>query len=143
MTRPTTASAPAAALPHTAITPTPGPTTANAGQQSSGRGNSPRSRTNLAIFILVLIANGIAASIHYLLSHGDLQPRPLVLRNLLISVIGAQTTFLLYVVGWLPGLKLLQSQFGGMTVLLLTFLGGLLPFLTDRILTPSTLHPKP
>lgn len=129
------------ATPTATITPTPGPSSAGSDDRASGNGNTPGSRTNLAIFILALIANGTAASIHYLLSHGDLQPRPTVLRNLLISVIGAQTIYLLYVLGWFPGAKLLQNQFGGLSVLLLTFLGGLLPFLTDRILTPSALRP--
>jgi len=88
----------------------------------------------LSIFYVALIGNIIAIAIHYLLSHGDRAAPEIVIRNALLSIIGAQTLYLLYALGWLPGSTLLQQQFGSAGALLVAFLGGLLPFLTDRFL---------
>jgi len=88
---------------------------------------------NVSIFVVALIGNLIAIAIHYLLSHGDRASPEVVVRNVLLSIIGAQTLYLLYALDWLPGSSLLQQQLGSAGALLVAFLGGLLPFITDHL----------
>ncbi len=121
-----------------APTPTATPTPMVAATENSSAAGG---RTSLTVFLLVLIANMIAASLHYLLSKSDHRSRPVVVKNLLISAIGAQGAFLLYALGWLPGSDFLQNQMGTAGALVVAFLGGLLPFVTDRVLPES--QPEP
>ncbi len=112
------------ATPAPAISPTPTPN-----PSGRARGN----RVNLGAFAIALIANLLAVTLHYLLAGGAELSREQVARNVLISIIGAQTLYILYALGWLPGGRLLQDAVGPAGALLVTFVGGLLPFLTDRI----------
>lgn len=59
---------------------------------------------------------------------------------MLISIIGAQTLYILYALGWLPGSAQLQLLVGPAGALLVTFLGGLLPFLTDQLPPMHSTH---
>jgi hypothetical protein len=88
---------------------------------------------NLGAFAIALIANLLAVTLHYLLGGGADLSRERVARNVLISIIGAQTLYILYALGWLPGSDALQNAIGPAGALLVTFLGGLLPFLTDHL----------
>ena len=88
---------------------------------------------NLGAFAIALIANLLAITLHYLLGGGAELSREQVARNVLISIIGAQTLYILYALGWLPGSNILQNAIGPAGALLVTFVGGLAPFVTDRI----------
>ncbi|MCO6449582.1 MAG: hypothetical protein J5I90_02225 [Caldilineales bacterium] len=88
-------------------------------------------RVDLTIFVLALLANAITAGLHFVLARGDRKPTTTVVRDILISIIGAQTAYLLYALGWLPGSEFIHTQLGPAGVLIAVFLGGLLPFLTD------------
>lgn len=129
--------------PTTTVTPTPTttatPTTTTTPVVSStpplddspGR---PNTRVNFTLYLLALVVNGVAASFHYILAHGDHQERAVVLRNLLISIVGAQSAYILYSQGWLPVPSLFLPQNSGVFALIATFIGGLLPFVTDVLL---------
>jgi hypothetical protein len=71
--------------------------------------------------------------LHYLLSGGQERSRPRVARAVLLSIIGAQTLYILYALGWLPASPYLQKTIGPAGALLAAFVGGLLPFVTDGI----------
>lgn len=90
-------------------------------------------RVNPVAFFLALIATVLAAAAHYLISRGDRQPRTALLRDALLAVVGAQSLYLLYAMGWLPGAGALHEWLGMAAVLVIAFIGGLLPFLTDRL----------
>ncbi len=128
---PTTTPTPTATPTHTP-TPTPAPAISPSPtpqQDGGGRDN----RVNLGAFVIALIANLLAITLHYLLAGGADLPRSGVARNVLISIIGAQTLYIFYALGWLPGSDSLQTAIGPAGALLVTFVGGLLPFLTDHI----------
>jgi len=110
------------AAPAVSATPTPPP--------FGGFGGN---RVNLGAFVIALIANLLAVTLHYLLGGGAALSREQVARNVLISIIGAQTLYILYALGWLPGSSILQSAIGPAGALLVTFVGGLLPFAPDHI----------
>ncbi len=110
--------------PVPAISPSPTPGAA---------GGAGPNRVNLGAFAIALIANLLAITLHYLLAGGAEHSRKQVARNVLISIIGAQALYILYAVGWLPGSSGLQSAIGPAGALLVTFVGGLLPFVTDHI----------
>jgi hypothetical protein len=97
------------------------------------RGGVGGNRVNLGAFIIALIANLLAVTLHYLLAGGAELSREEVARNVLIAVVGGQTLYILYALGWLPGSGTLQSAIGPAGALFVTFVGGLLPFITDHI----------
>ncbi len=90
-------------------------------------------RVNLGAFLIALIANLLAFIMHYIIGGGARLPRERVARDALISIIGAQLLYILYAMGWLPGSNALQTLIGPAGALLVTFFGGLLPFLTDHL----------
>ncbi len=113
-------------------TATPSPIVSPSPTPQSNRPNQGR-RVNLGAFIIALIANLLALTLHYIIGGGATLPRETVARNMLISIIGAQTLYILYALGWLPGSAKLQLLVGPAGALLVTFFGGLLPFLTDQL----------
>ncbi len=90
-------------------------------------------RVSLGAFFLSLVAIVLAAAAHYLIGRGERQPRPVLLRDGLLSVVGAQALYLLYAIGWLPGAGALHESLGMAAALVIAFVGGLLPFLADRL----------
>ncbi len=111
------------AIPSPAVQPSPTP---SAGASEKGR------RVHLTGFFVALIANLLAISLHYIIRGGATLPREEVARHILIAIIGAQTLFILYTLGWLPGSRALEQSVGPAGVLLVTFAGGLLPFLIRK-----------
>ena len=127
--------------PTPTLTPTPEPTDTPAPAISptptpSPAGGSGKNRVNLGAFAIALIANLLAVTLHYLLGGGAELSREDVARNALISIIGAQTLYILYALGWLPGSNALQNAIGPAGALLAAFVGGLLPFITDHLPRP-------
>ena len=120
-------------------TPSPAPSPTSTPASADVAPTAPKVPVSLSIFFVALIGNIIAMAIHYLLSHGDRAAPEIVVRNALLSIIGAQTLYLLYALGWLPGSTLLQQQIGSAGALLVAFFGGLLPFVTDRFFSQSRL----
>ncbi|HHB90126.1 MAG TPA: hypothetical protein ENK60_02325 [Anaerolineae bacterium] len=118
--------------PSPVIAPTPTAT-------PPGHGSSQRA--NIGTFLIALIANLLAFTLHYIIGGGARLPRESVARNVLISVIGAQCLYILYGLGWLPGSRAIQTSVGPAGALLVAFLGGLLPFLTDHL--PQRPEPQP
>ena len=112
------------ATPSPVVAPSPTP---------QGPSRSPGRRVDLGAFLIALIANLLAFTLHYIMRGGARLPRETVARDALISVIGAQLLYILYALGWLPGSRGLQSLMGPAGALLVTFFGGLLPFLTDYL----------
>ena len=90
-------------------------------------------RVDAWAFLLALVATILAAAAHYLFGSGDRQPRPALLRDALLSVIGAQLLYVLYATAWLPGAEALHGWLGATAALVVAFIGGLLPFLADRL----------
>ena len=99
---------------------------------------------DLTVFLLAgAIANGIAAALHYLLGRGDRQARAVIVRDIFISIIGAQAAYLLYALGWLPGSNFLYQTLGIVGALVVAFFGGLLPFVIDLLSLPTCRLPAP
>jgi len=124
--------------PTPTATPTPKPTNTPVAAVAPSPTPDPGAdktsgRVNLGAFAIALIANLLAMTLHYLLGGGVALPRQSVARNILISIIGAQTLYILYALAWLPGSDILQTAIGPAGALLVTFVGGLLPFVTDHI----------
>lgn len=92
---------------------------------------------SVGIFFIAIVGNLIAIALHYLLSKGDQAASAVVVRNVLLSIIGAQALYLVYALGWLPGSSQIQQLTGSAGALLVAFVGGLLPFVTDRFLPQS------
>lgn len=93
----------------------------------------PRDQATLNIFFIAGLANLLAAGLHYLLARGDRRSPTAVVRDLLISIIGAQTAYLLFLLGWLPGNGWLYQTLGHASALVVAFGGGLLPFVVDLL----------
>ncbi|HEY80420.1 MAG TPA: hypothetical protein G4O05_05010, partial [Caldilineae bacterium] len=115
-----------------APTATPSPATAPAPTPPS-KGSGPGRRVNLGAFLIAIIANLLAFTLHYIIGGGARLPRETVARDALISVIGAQSLYILYALGWLPASNALHALIGPAGALLVAFFGGLLPFLIDRL----------
>ncbi len=64
---------------------------------------------SFGIFFIAIIGNIIAIALHYLLSKGDRAAPEVVVRNVLLSIIGAQALYLVYALGWLPGSTQIQQ----------------------------------
>ncbi len=122
--------------PTATLTPTPAPTAPVEPPPPAGLFGAAL-RVNPLAFLLALLATLLAIAAHYLLNGGDHRPRPARLRDLLLAIIGAQTLYLLYAFGWLPGAEVITARLDLMGAPLIAFIGGLLPFLADRLRTPT------
>ena len=132
--------------PTPTVTPTPQPTATPSPviaptPTATPPGHGSSQRANIGTFLIALIANLLAFTLHYIIGGGARLPRESVARNVLISVIGAQCLYILYGLGWLPGSRAIQTSVGPAGALLVAFLGGLLPFLTDHL--PQRPEPQP
>lgn len=119
-------------------TKTPSPTPPIPSSPPSPAEPATPTRSNGTLFILALLANGVAATLHYLVTGSDRRERTIVIRNGLLSIIGGQALYLSYALGWMPVPDAFATRYLVLFVLMVTFGGGLLPFVGDLIRPSSS-----
>ncbi len=133
--------------PETTPTPTPAPTetptatpsvAAGSGaiEPTSGRGLLGAGQRVSPVSFLLALAGSLAAALLYRYGSNKNREREALLRGMLLAMIGGQALYLLYAFGWLPASDDLNGLLSGGAAAVIAFVGGMLPFLVDRLRPP-------